>query len=104
MENHQTVQFQVRDSESSAEDLCDQLASYRLSHDEPAGVLVFSCIGRGAAFYGTENHDAGWAQQILETPQIGGIFCSGEIATRYGETYIHGYTTVMGVFRKREWS
>ena len=35
---------------------------------------------------------------------IGGFFCAGEIGPVHGQSWLHGYTSAIGIFRPRGWS
>lgn len=97
----QTVQFHLRDHETSTEDLTDLLD--RFCADKPAhtaeGALLFSCLGRGEYLYGEPDHDSKLFRQRVGDLPLGGFFCNGEIGPVGGTTYLHGYTSSFGVFR-----
>ncbi len=99
----QLVQFHLRDSKTSAEDL-DSLLSEFASNDssENAGALLFSCLGRGKYLYGVENYDSNVFQNNLPGIPLSGFFCNGEIGQVSGTTYIHGYTSSFGVFKNAD--
>ena len=98
----QIVQFHVRDSKTSAEDLERQLVRYLEGTGEasPAGALLFQCNGRGMHLYGKPNHDAGLIRETVGSLPLGGFFCNGEIGPVGGTTYLHGYTSSLAIFRK----
>jgi len=100
----QTVQFQLRDAKTSAEDLRslleESLSSFKAN--PPAGMLLFSCQGRGKELYGRPNHDVQMIRSLAGKLAIGGFFCNGEIGPVGGKTYLHGYTSSLGIFRKKE--
>ena len=97
----QLVQFHLRDAQTSAEDLEQVLSTYqsRSGHDQVAGALLFSCLGRGEYLYGKGSHDTRLFQKKLGTLPIGGFFCNGEIGPVGGTTYLHGYTSCFALFR-----
>ncbi|MBI3292345.1 MAG: FIST C-terminal domain-containing protein [Elusimicrobia bacterium] len=97
----QTVQFHVRDAESSAADLERSLNHYvkQVAKTPPAGALLFSCLGRGESLYGRPDHDTELAHAQLGQVPLGGFFCNGEIGPVSGTTYLHGYTSSFGLFR-----
>ncbi|MEE2830135.1 MAG: FIST C-terminal domain-containing protein, partial [Myxococcota bacterium] len=101
---HQRVQFHVRDQKTSRQDLGSLLSA--LSHEEteeagPCGALLFSCLGRGARLYGEPGHDSRLFLEHLGPIPLGGFFCNGEIGPVQGRPFVHGYTSVFGLFRPR---
>jgi len=98
----QVVQFQLRDAQTSAEDLEERLARYRPGPGgAPRGALLFSCLGRGAPLYGRPDHDSEVFQRHLGPLPLGGFFCNGEIGPVEQRTFVHGYTSAFGIFRAR---
>lgn len=101
LENGMTVQFHVRDASTAAQDLRDQLA--RRASAGPVGALLFSCLGRGSAFFGLPNHDTGLIRAAFPDLPVAGFFCNGEIGPVRGRTSMHGYTSVVGLMSGRSW-
>lgn len=97
----QQVQFYVRDSETSAENLKALLDKYKSGQGErlPNGAFLFSCLGRGQYLYGTPDHDSLLFQHTIGHVPLGGFFCNGEIGPVGQSTYIHGYTSCFGIVR-----
>lgn len=97
----QTVQFHLRDARTSAEDLERMLARYadRTAGARPEGALLFSCLGRGQYLYGEADHDSRALRSRLGEVPVTGFFCNGEIGPVGGSTYVHGYTSCIGLFR-----
>jgi len=106
VEQEMIVRFHVRDAEASAYDLHEMLSRYQQQYpnDSPAGGLVFSCLGRGSQFFNIADHDITMMQDILGDVSLGGFFCNGEIGPVHGKSYVHGYTSVAGLFRPCQWS
>lgn len=107
LENSKTVQFQVRDAATSADDLRFMLKNYRdQALDEaassPSGALLFSCLGRGIHLYKQENHDSECLKTYLGPVPVGGFFCNGEIGPVGKSTFLHGYTSSFGIFREKD--
>jgi small ligand-binding sensory domain FIST len=98
VQENQVVQFHLRDAKTSADDLIHLLARYR---EEPAGSLLFSCLGRGQHLYGRPDHDTDVFRAALGDVALGGFFCNGEIGPVQGRTFLHGYTSAFGLFRPR---
>jgi small ligand-binding sensory domain FIST len=95
-----TVRFHVRDSTTAAEDL-EQVM--RRLKDRPnlgpiGGALLFTCNGRGAAFFGDANQDVQQVRKLLETDAVAGFFAAGEIGPVGGRTYVHGFTASVLAF------
>lgn len=97
----QTVQFQVRDAQTSREDLQALLNEQqeRFKKDPSAGALLFSCLGRGHDLYGESHYDIRTIQSATGDLPIAGFFCNGEIGPIDGHNYIHGFTSSLGLFR-----
>lgn len=97
----QLVQFHLRDAQTSSDDLDQVLTTYgsQAKHDQLAGALLFSCLGRGEYLYGQPSHDSRLFQKKLGTISVGGFFCNGEIGPVGGTTYLHGYTSCFALFR-----
>jgi small ligand-binding sensory domain FIST len=100
MRTGQTVQFQVRDGQSAHDDLWHLLARLKqqLAATPPAGALILSCLGRGLSMYGEPSHDIRLLQRFLGPLPAAGLFCNGEIGPVGGRSYVHGFTSVVGVF------
>ncbi len=95
------VQFHLRDAATSAQDLDAVLARYQEGPPRgPAGALLFSCLGRGEQLYGEPDHDTTTFRRHLGAVPLGGFFCNGEIGPVHGSTFLHGYTSAFGLFRK----
>ena len=99
----QTVQFHLRDAETSAQDLDGLLDRYAIEHPlyEETGALLFSCLGRGEGLYGRSGHDSEMFRRKVNAMPLTGFFCNGEIGQVGGATYLHGYTSSFGVFRPK---
>ena len=99
----QTVQFHLRDAETSGQDLDEMLSQYSARHPlyEEAGALLFSCLGRGSYLYGRADHDTDMFREKVGHMPLTGFFCNGEIGQVGGSTFLHGYTSSFGIFRPR---
>ena len=103
----QRIQFHLRDSQTSAEDLEKLLKNYQQQKQSSgksfgAGVLMFACLGRGERLYNQPNFDSSLLCTYLKDIQLGGFFCNGEIGPVGGSTFLHGYTSAFGIFRQPE--
>jgi small ligand-binding sensory domain FIST len=100
----QVFQFHLRDAETSRDDLDRCLARWRERSQgaaEPAGALLFSCLGRGAQLYGKVDHDTDAFRRHVGPVPLTGFFCNGEIGPVEGATFLHGYTSAFGIIRPR---
>ncbi len=102
LRNGQLVQFHLRDRKMSAEDLDAMLTRYlnQGNAENAKGALLFSCLGRGQYLYGKTNHDTDMFRGKLGEIPLGGFFCNGEIGPVGNTTFLHGYTSSFGIFRK----
>jgi len=85
-----TVQFHVRDAASADEDLRGLLAAH--AESRPAGVLVFTCNGRGLRLFDQPHHDARCVRDCLGSVPTAGFFAQGEIGPIGDRTFLHGFT------------
>jgi small ligand-binding sensory domain FIST len=101
----QVVQFHLRDKNTSAHDLAAICRRYQMAHgaesSPPQGALLFSCLGRGVHLYGEPDHDSKLIKKHLGEIPIGGFFCNGEIGPVHHQTFLHGYTSSIGIFREK---
>lgn len=100
------LQLQLRDAASADQELrelLDRVARHP-STAAPAAALMFSCLGRGARFFGLPHHDVTAVRSKLGTPPVAGFFCNGELGPVRGRTWTHGYTCALALFYPRGWS
>jgi small ligand-binding sensory domain FIST len=100
MRTGQTVQFQVRDGETADEDLRQLLQKkhHSLAGKPPHAALLFTCLGRGEGMYGSAHHDIQAVQENLGPLPVAGFFCNGEIGPVGQRAFVHGFTSVLGLF------
>jgi small ligand-binding sensory domain FIST len=91
-----TVQFHVRDAATAAEDLRTLLGQ---AAPQPAGVLLFSCNGRGTRLFASRDQDLLATRQALGPVPVAGFFCAGELGPVGGRNFIHGHTASLALFR-----
>lgn len=98
--NGQRVRFHLRDASASAIDLETLLTNYCRNQKtvQPSGALMFSCLGRGEGLYGKPNFDSEMFLKYIKNIPLAGFFCNGEIGPVSGTTFLHGYTSVFGIF------
>jgi small ligand-binding sensory domain FIST len=99
----QTVQFQIRDGQTAHEDLKAMLEKQRGASpaEPPRGVVLFSCLGRGENMYGAPDHDISAIHEHLGAVPTAGFFCNGEIGPVGERAFVHGFTSVIGLFGER---
>jgi small ligand-binding sensory domain FIST len=93
----QTLRFFVRDAASADADLRRALADAP-RRARPAGVLLFTCNGRGTNMFPQPDHDARVVVEMLRTQALAGFFCGGEIGPVGGNAFLHGFTATLAVF------
>lgn len=94
-----TVQLHVRDSESARLDFKGVLE--RFPSDEKARVragLLLTCSGRGVDLFGEPHHDSTLIREQLGRMPLAGFFCGGEIGPVGGVSFLHGFTSSLGLF------
>jgi small ligand-binding sensory domain FIST len=98
----QRIQFHLRDAKASEEDLKSLLIRYQdqMPEGSPIGALMFACMGRGEGLYHQPNFDSNLFNEYISVP-LSGFFCSGEIGPVGGTTFLHGYTSVIGICRQK---
>jgi small ligand-binding sensory domain FIST len=92
----QTVQFHLRDPTTADLALRDALRGV-----EGDGALVFSCVGRGQAFFGYPDHDADVVSSSLASRATAGLFSDGEFGPVGGRNLLHSFGTSLLVFGPR---
>lgn len=99
----ETIRLQVRDAKTAEEELASMLASYRARTPSLGGAaaFMFQCNGRGTNLFADEGHDARIFMEGLGPLPLAGFFCNGEIGPVGEVTYIHGYTSSIGILRPR---
>jgi len=94
----QTLQYQIRNPSAALEDLERGYGPARHVKRRAYGALLFSCLGRGKKFFGSESRDASGLSDAIGGKPVAGCFCHGEIAPVRGVNAIHGYTAAAAVF------
>jgi small ligand-binding sensory domain FIST len=99
----QTIRLQVRDAKTAESELSTMLDRYRARTPSlsNAAAFMFQCNGRGTNLFEEEGHDARVFQEALGALPLAGFFCNGEIGPVGEVTYIHGYTSSIGILRPR---
>jgi small ligand-binding sensory domain FIST len=95
----QTISFQLRDPAAASDDLRRILGEWASSnHSRAAGALLFSCNGRGEAFFTSSDHDAVTVRDHLGGAEVAGYFAAGEIGPVSGRNHLHGFSASVVVF------
>lgn len=94
----QTIQFHVRDQKTAQEDFMLLLEGQQL-HGSAEGALLFSCNGRGSNLFDEPNVDALMIQQAMGEVPLAGFFAAGEIGPVGDQSFLHGHTASLIVFR-----
>ena len=115
----QTVRFHLRDAQTAHDDLAMMLDAQQL-HGTPAGALVFTCNGRGTRLFPEPSHDAWAIAHAFDEPEpaehkskpgkaiasgqgplpLAGFFGAGEIGPVGEESFVHGHSVAVGLFRE----
>ena len=95
----QTVQFHVRDAETAHEDLQLLLDGQQLK-GTPLGACLISCNGRGSRLFKDESRrDVQTIRSRLGEIPLAGFFAAGEIGPIGDESFLHGHTASLAIFR-----
>jgi small ligand-binding sensory domain FIST len=97
----EAVRLHVRDAEIAREDL-EMLLSPQAFDTRAEAALLFSCNGRGKAFFGEPDRDVKTLQEALGGGvPIAGFFAAGEIGPVGERNYMHGHTASIAIVRSR---
>lgn len=88
-----TFQFHVRDAVAADDDLRSLLV-----RESARAALVFTCNGRGRAFFGDRDHDTGVIAETLGPIPLAGMFCAGELGPIGSRNALHSYTASLALF------
>lgn len=110
----QTIRLHLRDAETAHEDL-ELLLDGQALHARPAGGLLITCNSRGQRLFREPSHDAETIMRAFDgsrakAPAVGayprpgpmpmaGFFGAGEIGPIGSESYLHGHTACLALFR-----
>jgi small ligand-binding sensory domain FIST len=94
----QTVQFHARDAVTAGEDL-QLLLDAQVMDSAPFAGLLFTCNGRGRRLFGEPHHDVKIIDERLGSVPVAGFFAAGEIGPVGNQSFLHGHTASLGVFR-----
>jgi small ligand-binding sensory domain FIST len=92
----------VRDAASAVEDL-ELLLTPQVVDRHADAAFLFSCNGRGRAFFGKPDQDIETLQSALGGGvPTAGLFCAGEIGPVGDRNFLHGHTASIAVIRGRD--
>ncbi|MCH7797561.1 MAG: FIST C-terminal domain-containing protein [Planctomycetes bacterium] len=95
----QTVQFHVRDAVTAHEDLQLLLDGQQLD-EAPLGAMLVTCNGRGSRLFKDERiRDVKTIRNRLGDIPLAGFFAAGEIGPIGNESFLHGHTASLAIFR-----
>jgi small ligand-binding sensory domain FIST len=114
----QTVRLHLRDARTADEDLAMLLDAQQL-RDPPVGAMLITCNGRGTRLFESPHHDAAAIARAFAPTRAGedlskgglpfdaegpsiplaGFFAAGEIGPVGEQSYIHGQSAVIALFR-----
>lgn len=120
----QTIRFHARDAQTASEDLALLMDAQKL-YEKPAGALLVTCNGRGSRLFEHKGHDINAVAGAFERPRAGedlakggaavrvaelgpgslpvaGFFAQGEIGPVGDESFLHGQTACVALFRRVE--
>jgi small ligand-binding sensory domain FIST len=99
MAEGERVRLHVRDAATAIEDLELLLAPQEF--DAPAaGALMFTCNGRGKAFFGRPDRDIATLQSALGAAvPVAGFFAAGEVGPVGEQNFLHGHTVSIAIVR-----
>ena len=92
----QQLQFQLRDGDTSRQELRQLLDQRDRQGEAPLLGLLFACLGRGRSLYGVADGDVNVCRAVHPALPLTGLFCNGEIGPVAGSTQLHGYTASWG--------
>lgn len=67
------------------------------------GGLMIPCLGRGEQLYGERGVESALLADALEMPDLAlaGLYAGGEIGPVGSRTFVHTYTTTVGLLRAK---
>ena len=101
MTERERVRLHVRDAATAREDLELLLAPQEFD-SRAAAALLFTCNGRGQAFFGRPHQDVTTLQSALGgAVPAAGFFCAGEIGPVGEKNFLYGHTASIAVVRPK---
>ena len=103
IEDLDVLQFHLMDPKTSShafEQAMDEFAAKLGGTDETRGALLFSGSAHNNDQKGKASQESELVRQRFGPVPIGGISCDGEIAQVGHKTWLHGYASMVAVFRE----
>lgn len=117
----QTIRFHLRDARTADEDLAMVLDAQQL-REPPLGGVLITCTGRGSRLFDRPHHDASAVIRAFAPGNAGetaakigeeidparpmlplaGFFAAGEIGPVGDQSYLHGQSAVLALFRSEK--
>jgi small ligand-binding sensory domain FIST len=94
----QTLQYQYRDRQAARADLTRQLRQASAIMPRPLAAILFSCVGRGQAFFGSPHHDVSCVGEVFGQLPTAGFLGQGEIGPLHGVNCLTTYSAAVGLF------
>ena len=88
-----TVQFQLRNATTAAEDLREVMDGR-----DASGAFVTTSVGRGARLFSESDHDAGLISEALDGAPMAGMFSAGELGPVGRRSFSHHLATSVVLF------
>jgi small ligand-binding sensory domain FIST len=82
----------------SASNARNELANAARRLGGAGGGLMVPCVGRGPALYGAEGVES---EALGPSLELAGFFANGEIGPVGGRTFVHTFSTSVGLLRRR---
>jgi small ligand-binding sensory domain FIST len=98
----QTIQFQIRDTQTAREDLQQALTRASTHLDAarmPVATVLCASSERNDGAFGTDGDLAAISEHFTDVP-VAGLACSGEIAPVGRRPFLHGFTAAMGLITR----
>ena len=97
VEEGMRLRFHAKNALAAHRELESMLQLTSAFHPKPAGVLLFTCAGRGRPMFGHPDPDISLLQSSWPDAPISGFFAAGEVGPLGGQPQIHAFTASVGL-------